>query len=106
MFMGCLKRLSKPQASTTRSINISCKCSTDAVFGFVDSLGRGNTISHNNIVPNPSPPAAAGPSGNAPLLSTNADGIHSVGAYVGGTISNNYLRNTGDDGIAVSAFCV
>ncbi len=48
------------------------------MFGIADILGSANTITNNNIVPDP-----VGINGVPRLLSTNADGIHSLGAVVG-----------------------
>jgi len=46
-------------------------------------------------------PGIIGDGSQPPLLSSNADGIHSVGASYGPIIEGNTLANMGDDAISV-----
>lgn len=53
---------------------------------------------NNTLVPWPEP---VGSNKLPVLLSSNADGIHSLGASLGPTVIGNTLANSGDDAIAI-----
>eukprot|EP01097_Dermamoeba_algensis_P000750 TRINITY_DN1268_c0_g1_i3.p1 TRINITY_DN1268_c0_g1~~TRINITY_DN1268_c0_g1_i3.p1 ORF type:complete len:441 (-),score=99.36 TRINITY_DN1268_c0_g1_i3:1183-2505(-) len=67
-------------------------------FGFYESSGDGGNIYQNvQIKRAPTPPGAS----IEPLMSTSADGLHSVSQKVGPTITNCLFDSTNDDAIAI-----
>ena len=69
-------------------------------FFIYEELASNSTYAGNRMYPWP------GMIGSTyPLLSGSADGIHSVGAAVGPSITGNYIANNGDDGIAIHGAC-
>ena len=67
------------------------------VFGFFETGGGGNTW-RSIAITYPDPPPGAS---TRPLLSTSADGMHSVGTRVGPQIDGVLFEGMDDDGIAI-----
>ena len=66
-------------------------------FGFFETTGGGNTWQRIAITYPDPPPGAS----TRPLLSTSADGMHSVGTRVGPQVSGAFFEGMDDDGIAI-----
>ena len=66
-------------------------------FGFFETSGGGNHWAQIAITYPDPPPGAS----TRPLLSTSADGMHSVGTRVGPQITGAFFEGMDDDGIAI-----
>ncbi len=75
--------------------NVTLHASTS--FGVFEVNGGGNSYIGCHIVPGAPPPGATA----APLLSSQADGIHSRSASPGPRIENCVLDSMGDDAVAI-----